>query len=220
MRMKHCDACQIDISTPAQICPLCGAPLMGQNGKRVYPVLGFGRKYHLVKRILLFWSIVTIAVCALINLATMPHFWWWLVVATYFGYAWISVPHVLRTGGNAGGKILMQVVCAGALVILLDVETGWRGWSVDFVLPAVFCIGIAAVMIVILCNLINWAGYVLYQVVLAVFGFVPLIFYWTGLSHVFWAAAIPAVMAIASITALALFGDKSIKNEFARRLRF
>lgn len=219
-RMKHCSSCQVDLSTPARICPLCGAPLTGTSGARAYPVLGFRRRYHLMRRVLLFCSLVAVAVCAFINLMTMPHFWWWLIVATSFAYAWAVVPHMLRAGGNPGGKILMQVVCASALVVLLDVETSWQGWSVDFVLPAIFCIGIVAVLVVILCNRTYWARYVLYQVTLAFFGFVPLILYWTGVARVFWAAAIPAILALASLAALALFGDRSIKNEFARRLRF
>ncbi|WP_367924237.1 DUF6320 domain-containing protein [uncultured Ruthenibacterium sp.] len=218
--MKHCESCRIDFATPVEICPVCGGPLSGQNEKPVYPVLGFRRRYHLVRRILLFCSILTVAICVFVNLAVMPHFWWWLIVATSFIYTWTALPHILRTGGNAGGKILMQVVCMGALVMLLDAETGWRGWSVDFVLPIILCIGIAAIMVVVLCNLTHWARYVLYQVVLALLGFLPLVFYWIDFSRVFWAAAVPAVMALASLTALALFGDRSIKNEFLKRFRF
>lgn len=217
--MKRCEQCKVQVTGPGKLCPLCGAPLSGRGEEdAAYPPVGFGRGYHFIKRLLLFLTLMAVIVCAVVNLATAPDFWWWAIVATVLAYAWAVGSHSLRHGGNGGGKVLMQVLAAAALVVLLDLETGWRGWSVDFVLPAICGVGIAAILVLVLCNLTNWAQYVLYQVVLALLGFVPIALYFFGASQVFWAAAIPAVMALASLIALFLFGDRSIKNEFVRRL--
>lgn len=99
----------------------------------------------------------------------MPSFWWWTIVVTALVYAWAVVPHAMRRGGNAAGKVLMQVVAGSALAVLVDFETGYRGWGVSFVVPAFICAGI-----------VRWwccdvqphqlGGLVLYQAVLAVFG--------------------------------------------------
>ncbi|MEG1639549.1 MAG: DUF6320 domain-containing protein, partial [Ruthenibacterium sp.] len=107
-----------------------------------------------------------------------------------------------------------------AVIVLLDFETGYHAWSVNYVLPVIFCAGSVSLVLVILCNRTNWAGYVLYQAILAVFGFVPLVLYFTGISHSLVAALIPTLLAFVSIAAMLIFGDKSIKNEFRRRLRF
>ena len=72
----------------------------------------------------------------------------------------------------------------------------------------------------ILCNRTNWAGYVVYQVVLAIFGFVPLVLYLAGAAKSLAAVLVPTVLAAASLAALAAFGDRSIKSEFKRRLHF
>lgn len=219
MKMKHCDLCGVEVATPARLCPLCGAPLSGEEpGEAAYPAAGFGRGYHFIKRLLLFLTVMAVAVCAVVNLSVDPEFWWWAIVATVLAYAWAVGAHTLRHGGNGGGRVLTQVLAAAALVLLLDLETGWRGWSVDFVLPAICGVGIAAILVLILCNLTNWAGYVLYQIMLALLGFVPIALYFAGFAHVFWASAIPAVMALASLAALFFFGDRTIKNEFVRRL--
>ncbi len=87
---------------------------------------------------------MAVIVCAVVNLATMPNFWWWAIVATARLRLGCGQPS-LRRGGNGGGRVLVQVVAAAALVLLLDFETGWRGWSVDFVLPAICGVGIAAI---------------------------------------------------------------------------
>ena len=55
---------------------------------------------------------------------------------------------------------------------------------------------------------------------LAALGFLPLVLYLAGIGHALWAAVLPAMAAGISLLALALFGDRTIKNEFRRRLRF
>ncbi|MFR1787148.1 MAG: DUF6320 domain-containing protein, partial [Ruthenibacterium lactatiformans] len=149
----------------------------------VYPPAGSRKEYNFVKRLLLLLSVVGAAVCIVVNLLVMPSFWWWTIVVTALVYAWAVVPHAMRRGGNAAGKVLMQVVAGSALAVLVDFETGYRGWGVSFVVPAFICAGIVAVVVLVMCNRTNWAGYVLYQAVLAVFGLAMPVLYFTGLAH-------------------------------------
>lgn len=142
------------------------------------------------------------------------------MAATAIGYAWAAVLHSMRRGGNGGGRILMQVVCGAAVCLLLDLETGWKGWAAAFALPVIFCAGIVSIDVLILCRRTSWAEYVIYQVALAALGFLPLVLYLAGIGHALWAAVLPAMAAGISLLALALFGDRTIKNEFRRRLRF
>lgn len=101
----------------------------------VYPPAGSRKEYNFVKRLLLLLSVVGAAVCIVVNLLVMPSFWWWTIVVTALVYAWAVVPHAMRRGGNAAGKVLMQVVAGSALAVLVDFETGYRGWGVSFVVP-------------------------------------------------------------------------------------
>ena len=194
--MKHCRACDVDVATPAVLCPLCGTPLAGladADCAAVYPPAGSRKEYNFVKRLLLLLSVVGAAVCIVVNLLVMPSFWWWTIVVTALVYAWAVVPHAMRRGGNAAGKVLMQVVAGSALAVLVDFETGYRGWGVSFVVPAFICAGIVAVVVLVMCNRTNWAGYVLYQAVLAVFGLAMPVLYFTGLAHSLVGAVVPAV---------------------------
>ncbi len=220
--MKYCKACRVQVCTPAFQCPLCGGALAddGTPCRPAYPPQHDAKGYHFVRRLLAFASALACVVCAAANLLLTPDVWWCLYVVTALGYLWISVPHMARRGGNAGGKTLMQVLCLSALAVLLDWEIGWRGWSVDFVLPVICCGGIVTVLVLILANRTNWAGYVLYQVVLAVIGFVPAVLYALGAARFLPGAVVPGMLAAVSLLALFLFGDRSIKSEFKRRLRF
>ena len=53
--MKHCRACDVDVATPAVLCPLCGTPLAGladADCAAVYPPAGSRKEYNFVKRLL------------------------------------------------------------------------------------------------------------------------------------------------------------------------
>ena len=168
--MKHCRACDVDVATPAVLCPLCGTPLAGladADCAAVYPPAGSRKEYNFVKRLLLWLAVAGAAACIVVNLLVMPSF-----------------------------------------------------WGVSFVVPAFICAGIVAVVVLVMCNRTNWAGYVLYQAVLAVFGLAMPVLYFTGLAHSLVGAVVPSILAVATLAGMAVFGDRTIKNEFRRRLHF
>ena len=99
---------------------------------------------------------------------------------------------------------------------LVDFETGYRGWGVSFVVPAFICAGIVAVVVLVMCNRTNWAGYVLYQAVLAVFGLAMPVLYFTGLAHSLVGAVVPSILAVATLAGMAavsythLYGERGL----------
>ena len=192
----RCKACNVEIITPAAVCPLCGGPLDGTGEKLTpaYPEFVEKRKhYYILRRILLFFSIAAALVSLTANLLFTPHIWWFVFVFTGLLYVWAAIPHIFRKGGNLGGKVLV---------------------------PIVFSAGILGVMVVIVANRTNWARYVMYQALLALLGFVPPVLYLIGAANQLWAAFIPALLAGINLAMLAAFGDRNIKNEFRRRFHF
>ena len=55
---------------------------------------------------------------------------------------------------------------------------------------------------------------------LAVFGLAMPVLYFTGLAHSLVGAVVPSILAVATLAGMAVFGDRTIKNEFRRRLHF
>ncbi|MFQ7005078.1 MAG: hypothetical protein ACLRRT_16265 [Ruthenibacterium lactatiformans] len=132
--MKHCRACDVDVATPAVLCPLCGTPLAGladADCAAVYPPAGSRKEYNFVKRLLLL-LVVGAAVCIVVNLLDAVVLVWTIVV-TALVYAWAVVPTpcaaaaTRRQGAHAGG--------GGSAGVLVDFETGYRGWGVSLWCP-------------------------------------------------------------------------------------
>lgn len=223
--MKHCDSCKVDVRDEVAVCPLCAGPLHEQSKVRfvrAYPSQPDSkkRKYGFVRRLLIFASIMAGVICVMVNVMLPTDVWWSLIAIAGMCYTWLVVPHALRRGGNLAGKVLMQVLCISGLVVLIDLLLGWRAWSVNYVIPVLISSAIVTVGVIIICNRTSWAGYVMYQVVLALLSFVPLVLCFTGLVHSFLFAVIASGFGICALVATFVFGDRSIKNEFRRRFRF
>lgn len=225
--MKACNACHVHVQTASSFCPLCGTELLPGEAPKInpppnmYPDLSKAKaRYDLVTRILLFISIFGCAISVLINLLVMPRFLWSLIVVASVVYCWLAIPPMVRRGVNFASQIVVTVLLTSTLAIALDFIIGYRGWSVTYVLPALLSAGIAATAIMALFNRTNWAQFVLYQVLVGVFGFLPLVFYMVGLAQNMVMVLVTAGLALASLLITLIFGDRTIKSEFKRRFHF
>lgn len=222
--MKKCETCQISIDTKSSTCPLCGTGLTAQDEVAYatpanrYP--NFNKElatYNFLVRLLLFVSLLGCGVSVLINLLTNTKFLWCLIVVAAVVYAWLVVPSLLRQGFNFGLQALLQSFFAIALCIALDFIIGYSGWSFTYVVPSIITLCIVSVDLLSLFYRTKYSQYVLYQIIVGILGFVPLVLYLTGVANVFILAVIPACLGLASVLACLIFGDKTVKNEFKRR---
>lgn len=220
--MKACNECHIKIEGEREFCPLCGGALedFPQPGSplNLYPDLsGRTRQYNLIARLLVFLSLLGAGLSVLINLLVPSGFMWCLIVIAALVYLWLTVPPLLRRGVNYSRRIMFQVIFTCILVVALDFITGYRGWSVNYVVPGLLSAGIGAIGVMVVFNRTNWSQYVLYQVQMGVFAFIPLVLYLMGLSNSLVMVLIAASLGLASLLVTIVFGDRSIKSEFKRR---
>lgn len=214
--------------TSSDFCPLCGTELApGQNSSskppapNSYPDLAKNiARYNLIKRILMFVSLLGCGICLMVNLLVTPGFLWCLIVIASVIYCWLAIPPLLRRGTNFAARIVLNIALTSLLTIMLDIIIGYSGWSVSYVLPSLLSAGILATALMALINRTNWAQIVLYQVLVGIFGFIPLLLYVLGIASNLVMVIITAALALASLLVTLLFGDRSIKSEFKRRFHF
>lgn len=220
--MKTCNECHVNIEGEREFCPLCGGMLeefpQQSPPLNLYPDLaGRTRQYNLIARLLVFLSLLGGGLSILINLLVFSGFLWCLIVVAALIYLWLVVPPLLRQGVNYSRRIMLQVILTCVLVVALDFITGYRGWSVDYVVPGLLSAGIGAIGVMVMFNRTNWGQYVLYQVQMGIYGFIPLVLYLCGLSNSLVMVLVAASLALASLLITFVFGDRTIKSEFKRR---
>lgn len=227
--MEVCNACHVKVAGERHFCPLCGAELQqdGDEGERQplalnhYPDLSATTaQFNVTTRLLVLLTVLGCLMSVLINLLVTPDFLWCLIVLAAAVYCWTTIPPLLRKGVNFAKQITFQIVLTALLAIALDFIIGFQGWSVDYVLPGLLCAGIAATCAMAIFNQTNWAQYALYQVLMGVFGFVPLLLYMLSISDSLVLVLVTAGLALASLLITFLFGDRTVKEEFKRRFHF
>ncbi len=222
--MEVCNVCHVQVRTQEDYCPLCGADLEKPEipslltAVNQYPDLRRRlAKFSLVRRVLQATTIFVCLFSLLVNLLVTPYFWWSLFVLAGAAYLWALVPALLRRGVNLARQIVYQVLLTCLATVLIDWITGYRGWSVSYVIPAVLSAGILATGMMGLLRPAVWSRYVYYQMLVSAFGFAPLILYFLGLAQNLVMVLLSAGLGMASIILTLLFADRSIKNEFIKR---
>lgn len=222
--MRTCAKCNVGIIDTAEICPLCKSVLCEAKGPETpnaFPAPEIdSRQYHFLKRLLIFMSVIAGSASLIINFLTFDGFLWSLITVVGILYLWVVISHSVANHINIASKIFVQAFLGSVFIVLVDYLVGYRGWSVNYVIPSIFSAADIAIVIIILINRMNWRNYMLYQFVIALLGFAPLLLYLIRLSDNPIFVIISTSLSALSLLGTFIFGDKTVKSELRRRLHF
>jgi len=219
--MKYCNACNVYVLGSNQCCPLCFSELSGTDTEDIresYPKMKeIPKKYNFILRFFLFLSIATGLVCLLINLLDWSGTLWSLIVATGILLLWETIGFMILSKKNIGWKLFAQMLAVLIVFITIDAVTGWRAWSIGYFAPFVFIASSCTMTIILYIKRTQWREYMLFQFIIAINGFIPVVLYWCGLTNVLWPSAAGALYSLLSLLGMMIFFDKQFKNEMKKR---
>ena len=191
-----------------------------EHDKSRYPVIAQDRER--VRRAVrgFYVSLVIVSLLAgLTNLATYQRipFKWSLLTAGAAAYVAMTLRFSVMRHASLAGTLVRQSMGIQAILLLIDALTGLRGWSVDYAIPCVALFEVAAVLLMMLVNRMNWQSYFMYQITITFLSFVPLIFWRIGWTHHPLPTVLAAGISVAALAATVILGDRSVKRELKRR---
>lgn len=218
--MLYCKSCKIRLPGKYCRCPLCKGELTGtpeENGN-VFSVIPQRRE---TGRTLLIWlafgSVAAAAISTAVNLVLPSGGWWFLFVLGGIGSIWISLALVLKKRKNIPKTILWQVGLLSVLAFAWDLLTGFRGWSLNYVLP-ILCTGSMVAMAVIAkVRKLNIQNYILYLIIDCVFGLLSFTLLAMGKIQIIIPSAICFASTVIFLAALLFFEGKVLLAEIQRR---
>lgn len=221
--MKTCDKCKVKITGSTPECPLCQGPLRedgvpdprGEIFPQIPTVL---HKHSLFFKILILVSAVAAIVCVTINLILPQHGWWSLFVLAGLACMWLSLAVAVRKRNNIPKSVLYQVVLLCVLTVLWDYFTGWHGWSLDYVFPISCVVALLVLSITARVFKLNLGSFIIYTIIAALFGVIPIIFYVKGMLQVVYPSLICVAGSLISLVALMVFEGGNMLQELKRRL--
>jgi hypothetical protein len=218
--MRYCDRCKVEVLDNTEYCPLCHSVLQVEgedNSFDFFPDVYKKKKISsIVASMFLFATFVSLIMGIyfdyVLNMNASVLF---LVTAAFF-YATIIMEFITR---ETGYLIQMFTYTIGgvALVLLLDLYTGFYGWSVDYVLPGTIILVNIVLLILMAVNSRNWQGYMASQLIMIIIGLIPVVLINIGI------VKNPIVSEIAFLSSLIVFlgtlilGGRTAREELKRR---
>lgn len=217
--MSKCIRCHVEILDETERCPLCDAVLEKTvEVENMYPDVRIrNRKVALVSRIYLFCAILAETILVYVNVKTESQMWWCAITGLIFLYIYLLFRFAILGQEGYKAKVIVLMLIAISMLVAIDFVSGYRGWSVNYVIPAGILLVDAVIIILMIVNIKGWQSYMVWQIFMIICSLVPLILYLVGIvTH-------PALMLIALGCSVFLFlgtviiGDRRARVELKRR---
>lgn len=161
--MRKCRMCKVEILDNTDKCPLCHHVLEwdGMETEDVYPDARIGvRKNRLWENIILFSSIVIFA--AMMAVSTWDK--WDTAWSLLIGLALLYVNGIIRFTFSGKSTYMFSmtfsIVFLFILLVLADFITGWQGWGINIVYPAMVILLDLGILLRMCINRRHWYSYI------------------------------------------------------------
>ena len=166
-----------------------------------------------------FLCLAVAVICGMINIMTAGALNWSWFAGAGCVCAWLVVMVAYSKRRNILKNEIWQLLLISVIAILWDRFTGWRGWSVDFILPFGVLSVQFSVPVIARVNRLKREEYLFYLVQACIAGLIPMILAWTGVAKFVYPSVICAGISILTLAALFIFCKKDTLREFHKKLR-
>ena len=219
--MKLCKKCQVEILDDTSVCPLCSSVLeiTGEDSPGTgYPdVKAVSRKLTFIVRLYSFLAIITEAALILINYFFLPGVWWSAVSGISILYCYLTLKYSLQKNRGYKAMITVQIIGAVLLVIAADNIVGYRGWSVNYVLPGAVLLLEATIAVLMVVNVSNWQSYLLMQILTVLVSVFCILLWKLGVITSPLVSFLAMAVSLCMLLGTLIFGDRKAKAELKRR---
>ena len=217
--MAKCRNCNIEILDVSQYCPLCRTVLEADDSlENMYPnerVLI--RKFHLLSRIYLFSIIIIEAVLVLINIAVNSEIWWCIISALGLLYSYLVLRYAIIGKSGHRSKASVLILLGVLSAISIDFVLGYRGWSVDFMLPIGILVMDVVLILFILINRRCWHSYIMWLFAMEIISVIPVVLFMNNLENHWYLAFMPLIFTTAILVGVFVIGGRRSMEEVKRR---
>jgi hypothetical protein len=220
--MLRCEHCKVSLPGTQSCCPLCQSKPAGSPDGSCdrFPRLPESRRT--VSRALLTWlafgSVCAAVICTTVNITVPSGGWWSMFVLAGIVSIWIDFAIVIKKQKNPPKSIIWQVIIVSLMAFLWDIFTTYKGWSLEYVLPILSASAMIALTVVAKVRSLDIQDYILYLMIVCVFGIISFVLILTGVVRVVIPSAINFCTAVVFLAFLLFFEGKALWAEFQRRL--
>ena len=214
-----CEKCNVELDIISNKCPLCNSVVSDKkNIEGSYPILKPVVSNKLYKKVLFFIACIISIVVIILNIALTPTIRWSFFVVLQIFLSYYIFSKIL-SGRIKVIKILLilnLLVCG--LSMFWDYYTGFHGWSINYVIPAL-CISYGIFMIIL--RFVSYyafrenSSFIYLNICLE---FVPVLLVYLGYANlnvlVYWSL----LFGVINLLLLLIFDGSSFKDDIVKKL--
>lgn len=217
--MSKCLNCKIDILDETERCPLCHSILkQTEELENMYPEVRYRfRRMDFISRLYLFLAIIIEGILVGINIVHFNEVWWCIITGLILLYGYVVLRYAVigRSGYRSKSFIMTLVFVLSAIAV--DIVTGYKGWSLDYLLPSAIILMDIAILILMIYNRQFWQSYIIVQIFMVLCSLVPIILYLIGLEKQINMALLPMIVSATLFTGTMILGERRAWTELKRR---
>lgn len=166
-----------------------------------------------------FLCLAVAVICGMINFMTAGTLDWFWFASAGCACAWLVVMVAYFKRRNILKNEMWQLLIISVIAILWDRFIGWRGWSVEFVLPFGALAVQFSIPVIVKVNRLEREEYLFYLVQAGVAGLIPMILIWVGIVKFVYPSVVCTGISFLTLAALFIFCQKDTLREFHKKLR-
>ncbi len=205
-------------------CPFCRCVVSQSEKENTinsiggYPnAVAMVRKHRFIGNLVLFLSIVTTVVCVAVNVEFTPGFAWSIIVVLALIYANVILQFAIIGKSGYREKALGVTIMGAVIVIGIDAVTGYRGWSVNYVLPGSIILLDVGIIVLMIFNRRNWQSYITPQMIVMILSIITCIMKFTGVITSPLVTQIAVAFSVFLLLGTIIIGDRKARQELKRR---
>lgn len=217
--MAKCKKCNIEILDETEFCPLCHSVIESTDPlEDMYPDIRIMMyKRIMASRIFLLCAIVAQVILTLINYLTSTAIWWCAITGLALLYSYLVLRYAIIGKSGYRIKTFLLTLIAILGMISIDFVTGYRGWSVDYVLPSAILFMDAAILFCVIYNRRSWQSYIMLQLLMIIASLIPIILTTMGLERNPFIAFTPLAVSALLFMGTMILGGRRATSELKRR---
>lgn len=211
--MQYCPKCKINVRGNKECCPLCQGMLRGEPEAPAFPVAGdTGERTLSLFRIMTFVMIVIEVMGAAFRFLSGWGLRWIGIVMIYTLVAWADLWIALYFRNNMIKLVTCELYIAMIICCITDRASGWRGWSVEWVVPMTFVGMFVATLLIGVVLHLTLETYVVYLLMDTLFSLLQMIPIAAGFNSFPYPAVLSMAGLLILVAGVALFRTDDLKS--------
>ena len=217
--MSKCHKCKIEVLDETEICPLCRSVLeQTEELENMYPNARLKtQKLLFISRLYLFCAVVIDFILVMVDFTMEKEVNWSIVVGLLLLYFYTVLRYAILGKTGYQSKTIVLTLITVLVAIGVDFATGYRGWSVDYVISSGILLVDIVIIVLMICNRRNWQSYLMIQIFMILCSLVPAILYLLELEKNGQMAFLPLVVSSFLFLGTVMLGGRRACLELKRR---